>query len=405
MIADFYKSIQKNNSERVLPAKVVKSLNDQLPKGYHYVRNKEGKYIIEPMKGKSSQHFTCSFDRKKNEIPDEINEDQIFEYIYRTQKPIQIDSITISEDGKELGLNDFGRDPITGDRTEILQNIVLYPKPFPPAVPMKFATSDGEIVEIYFRRMPYASMEHVKYENITLTALKMEWLIPEKKPKKELAQGKIKIEAKPYKASTVNDARLSLKILKDCLKSRLKINNTLIRGNITSNTNKLDNGELDGQISLWEKFQNLENILNISFNPSAGLPAEDQTFAAELFYNFLDKKEFIYTQPFTHFSIVIDPVYEKNNQLDELIGKSNVPLSVMEKFEANLMGATFTLYRVNVLIDMIVERIIPDYDRKEAEIYISDAPNAKFKVIKKYYITEEEAFVGMNEISNQYSTR
>lgn len=403
MIADFYKSIKKPETERVLPAKVVKVLNKQLPRGYQYESDGHGHYVVKPSSKKTTQHFTGTVNYEKSGIPKEISQEQLGEYVYRTQKKIFFDDVKIVEDGKTLDFPDIYKDPITGEKTEIAHDFIMLPSPFPPAAPMKFETYDGEKVNIDFIRVPYDSFDYIKFENVSFPALKMTWTIPEREHKAELGPGIINLSATPSKAESVDDAILALKILKSFAIRRLKINDTRMGEDLGSAT-KLKNDQLEDRIKFWSLFKRLEGILNVRFDPGADYPEEDQHFAAELFYNFLDCKDFVYTKPFAHFHIGMNSLIKKEKAFDDIIGMPGLSLSFIGHNKATLMGAEFELYISNVLVDMTLEKIVFDEDKQGAELYISDAGEAPFKMIKRYYVSELEAKEGMNRIYTEYAT-
>ncbi len=404
MKADFYKAIKKTDTERVLPAKVVKVLNKQLPRGYQYVPDGKGHYVVKPSSKKTTQHFTGTVNYEKSGIPKEITQEQLPDYIYRTQKPIYFDNVKITEKGKEMDFPEIYKDPITGEITELAHDFMMFPEPFPELPPMKFETYEGEVVMIQFRRVPCEELQYLKFENSSFPALKMIWTIPEKVNKAALGPGKINISATPSKAETVKDAVLSLKIIKSFAKKKLKINDTIIGIDEKGSASKLDNQELEDRLRLWDAFGRLEQILNVKFNPGADYPEEDQQFAGELFYNFLEGKDFVYTRPFAQFHVGFNNLQKKEQTFKDIIGKPGMSFSFIGKADATLMGAEFPIWQANVLVDMTLDKIVFDDDKQGAEMYISDSPGTLFRMIRRYYRTEEEARDGMDRIYNEYTT-
>lgn len=146
-----------------------------------------------------------------------------------------------------------------------------------------------------------------------------------------------------------------------------------------------------------------DSPVNVKFNPGADYPEEDQQFAAELFYNFLDGKDFVYKKPFTHFHIGLNDLAKKEKTFDAIIGMPGLSLSFIGRNKATLMGAEFELYVSNVLVDMTLDIVIFDEDKQGAELYISDSGKVPFKMIKRYYTSEHDASEGMNRIYNEYA--
>ena len=52
----------------------------------------------------------------------------------------------------------------------------------------------------------------------------------------------------------------------------------------------------------------------------------------------------------------------------------------------------------------ILDKIVLNEDKKGAELYISDAGEIPFKMIKRYYVSKHDAREGMNRIYNEFAT-
>ena len=405
MIADYYKAIQKDETKRVLPAKVVRELNKQLPKGYEYIIDDKGNCIVKPVQGKTEQTITGIINYSRSSIPKKIKQDQVADYAYRTQKKIFLDNVKVIEDGRTIDFNDLNKDPITGKQTEISSDFVLIPEPFPSAIPMTFVTYEGQEVIIYFQRVPYDNMQFIKFENASFPALKMITIVPDKDNQSKTIPASINISVTPSKAETVEDAILSLKILKSFAQRKLKINNTLVGADLSDGrTSKLNNEELDNKLVYWEGVRKIEILFNAHFNPGAEFPDEERKLLDELFFCFLEDKEMIYTKPFEQFHIGINNKNDSDKLTKNIVGKPGLPLLFLSSVSATLLDAKIRFYQASVLVDMTIDKVITDDDGRGANLFIIDAPNTQFKMIRKFYQTEEEAKNGATCILNKYST-
>ena len=405
MIADFYKAIRKDETKRILPVKVVRELNKQLPKGYEYKLDDKGNCVVKPVKGKTEQTITGTINYSKSNIPKRIKQDQVADYVYRTQKRVFLDNVKVVEDGRVIDFNDLYKDPITGKQIQTSSDFVLIPEPFPPAMPMTFVTYEGQEVVIYFQRVPYDNMQFVKYENISFPALQMITTVPDGTNQTKNVPASINIAATPSKAETVEDAILSLKILKSFAQKKLKINDTLIGADLSDGkTPKLNNEELDNRLIYWEGLQKIQTIFNAHFNPGAEFPDEERKLIDELFFCFLEDKEMIYTKPFDKFHIGIKNAQDANIFANNIVGKPGEPLLFLSSVGATLLDAKIMFFQASVLVDMTVDKVTLDDNGEGAYLYIVDAPNTQFKMIRKYYLTEEEAKAGATNILKKYST-
>ena len=405
MIADFYDSFQKAASKRVLPAKVLKEVNKTLPRGYHYERNEEGKYFVAPNKGKTSQHFVGDIDYDHCNIPKEITNDQLFEYMYRTQRAVAFKNVKIVEDGKEISFADMYADPISGTKPEVIGSYYMYPTKFPPAPPLELETSSGQKLQIEISRFPYESMDQVKFGNTSFPALTIEFILPEKENKRgiSLGAGSIHISATPSKAEKVTDAILSLEIIKEFASGTLKINGTPVGKDINGQAAKLNNDDLENKVRFWLAIYKLEKILQVQFDPREDYPEEDRKFTDELFFNFLDKKDLIFIDPFKHFHIGIKGRNDQKTGFEQLIGKPGTSLAYVGNAVCTLLGAKFDLFVANVLVDLILDNVEMDDDGKGAELYFSDAPGTKLKLVKRYYLTNEEALDNLTRMQTEHA--
>ena len=407
MIADFYKILKEKDATAKLPTKVVTEINKSLPKGYVYeFDNESGKYVITPSKKQTPEKYSGTIDRKKNNIPDSIPQDKIAEYMYRTQRVLEVDNLGIIDRKRFISLDELYIDPITGEKPEGYTKCYIYPRPFPKPVPVQFTLSDGVEINIDFQRQPYESMEYLKFTNVSFPGISIEWIIPDKKniEKGKNIAGKISITVDPRKSTSIPDVLLSFKIYKDFMTGMLFINGEKIGKSNSRALTENESMEIEKRISYWEGLEKLEGILNVKFYPNADYPDEDKKFASELIHCFVNHKDLVYSSPFRSFHVAFDAATEKDNNLLKLPDKPTASLAfVGGPGEATLLGARFDICEANVLVDMKVERIIIDDDNRGADIYITDAPGVIYKVIKRYYLTLDEAQANLQRMFEDHT--
>ena len=401
MRADFYKAFRKEESPRILPKKVVTEVNKGLPKGYSYERDKKtGIYYVQPNNKGESQIINGSIDYKKNNIPETIPREQLLEYAYRMQKKIEFDPTEIDDGEKVYSTDDVFKDPITGE-SKGERHYYILPKPFPSPAPVSLQLSDGRSIEVMVQRQPYDKMDQIKLENVSFPSINIIWIIPEKKGD---APGTITISASPKKAETVADVIVSLQIVQEFLSRKLKIDGVLMGKNLSGNPGNIEDEHLAESIVFWSNIEKLEKILQVRFNPQVDLAEDDFRFSSELFKCFIEEQDLVYAKPIKHFHLGIQESSDAIETCDTLTKHPGISLSfVGERPNCTLLGAHFTLYESNVLVDMIVDRVIIDEDKKGIEVFISDAPGASFRVIRRFYLTMDEAQENMQRMFTQHT--
>lgn len=152
--------------------------------------------------------------------------------------------------------------------------------------------------------------------------------------------------------------------------------------------------ELDEeQINKWEKFwrclKKLEELLSVSFTPSADLTQEDALFMEQLEKSLINSDTVSWQHPFDH--LHIQGINMKSGKIEDLIGKGKIEFGFTEgPIDASLMGADFQLYSETWMSGFIITGVEwDDETHTSAEIYIADENNEKWILTRKF-ITENE---------------
>ena len=159
--------------------------------------------------------------------------------------------------------------------------------------------------------------------------------------------------------------------------------------------------QVDDALRYWQTLERLEEVLGVEFNPGVECDEEGLNLLRSLAYSFLGNRDVVIDGPFLHFHIG----FSGEGNVDELsghVGKPVLSLSFVDAIKAELMGATLSVCEANVLVDMTLECIVYDDDGKGAEYYITDAPGASFKVVKRMFHTEREVLDGMGAMYDRH---
>ena len=403
MIGDFYKAFSKSQKSRVLPPQVVEVLDKTLPDGFHYVLNEETQSLIAvPINGNEIPPLSTVIDPVKCGIPQDLSPDLWMDYLYRTQKSVQIETYIQQGDKKYTAFSLY-TDPIRGSETEEQFLQIMMPKEFPEAKPLVFELPNGKSEAIMIRRIPFEDMTHMKFGNVSFPALTIEWVVPDDpelvKSKKE--PGRISVSAFPGKALSVQDAIFALQTFRSFRDGSLRVEGRKI-GKVLDKSPGTDNEQVDKDISFWESALELEKLLHVQFQPGAEFPEEDRIFFSELLACLRDRKELTYKSPFSKFHIGID---KKNNEipLESLEGPNANALTFYREYpECTLLGSQFAIFETTMMLDVIISKVVKDEEGNGAEIYIRE--NSPWTLVKKYALTEKEAENNTDLIFRKYAT-
>lgn len=280
MIGDFYKAFSKSQKSRVLPPQVVQELDKTLPEGFHYVLNEETQRLIAaPINENEIPPLSTVIDPVKCGKPESLRPDQWMDYLYRTQKPIQIETF-IQQGNKKYTAFSLYMDPIRDPESEEQFLQIMMPNEFPEAKPLVFELPNGMSEAIMIRHVPFEDMTHMKFGNVSFPALTIEWVVPDDpelvNSKKEPAR--ISVSAFPSKASSVKDAVFALQAFRAFKDGSLRVEGRKI-GKVLDKSPGTDNEQVDKDILFWESALELEKMRHVQFQPGADFPEKDRIFS------------------------------------------------------------------------------------------------------------------------------
>lgn len=90
-------------------------------------------------------------------------------------------------------------------------------------------------------------------------------------------------------------------------------------------------------------------------------------------------------------------------ELERHVGKPGLSLSFVNAAHARVMGAEFDFYEASVLMDMTLERLVYDDDCAGVTLFVADAPDVPFKVVKRCFLTEDDACDGMSAMLKKHA--
>lgn len=388
MFIDFDKVFFNENNSSQVPEEVLEVLTDKLPKGFKYEIINEGVLALKPTTD------GIKVDGIKIDITDPVFEgfvpNDIFEaieYLYRSQRNLEInlkDEDGLFINGEFFSKSDLIKMPLVESKSE--HRISIIPPPFEPPFELRLETE--EITKIFsVQRLPLNDMNKVKFASIDEGSFKISYIIDEKK-----MNFKFNFKIQFDKIISTLDMLNALKLYYGCLTNNFKINGHKLNNN---NFNVEEAKSVKKNIDLWEKIIELENKLNVKFDPNFGLEQEDVLIIEKLYRSFIENK------PFKEFVTLNDFSMNKvdsQEQLQEVLGKEGIVFNLTNDVEIKILGAKLKFYMLTYLFDLVVNNIEIENDIIKL---ITVAPKGKktYQSVK-FYINESE--MHMDEVSKEF---
>lgn len=216
------------DEQRKVPDKVIEELNLNLPKGYTYkLDEKLNQLIIVPVNDGVPKKMYIKLNLKEMDLPAHLKANQLFDYLYRTQRSVEVSEGSIADDEKTLDFTDMMKDPITGKKPKGLHKFVIAPEPFPEPQPITISTVDDRKVVLKMKRVPFDSLDSIKIVNDNFPALSLRLIITEgiKDQDNSLA---LSVSVTPSRAESIDDALTALSIFEGFVKGSLRIDDVQI---------------------------------------------------------------------------------------------------------------------------------------------------------------------------------
>ncbi len=377
MTGDF-DSIFKNNKQSIPSDEVMEALKKSIPHNFTIIEDKDKGPILVPI---ADEHMEMSvtFVKEDMEILKNVPRDKWYTYLYRMQKEIRIEKVSVGDSEKKVDAAHLGQNPLKDNR---FIGAMMRTKPFPPPIPFKYETVEGDELEIKMQQVVYDSWSVSKFENVNYLGLSMEIFIDDD----NIENSKMTFSFRPHNAESVEEAVKETHFIKGAYQGTLMSDGVVIGGTNAEST--IDMDSIVSSIEFWEGAYALQNKLGISFDPAADFPMEDARVFTELVQTMIYGKDIKWEHPYDHFHV--GKIVSKE-LMDNIIGKDDVKYTFIgddEKYR--LLGAEFTVFPVYEMKDFIVTKIEWDDDEDSAaEIHIEDVENKKWILVKKYMTLKE----------------
>lgn len=291
MYSDFDK-IFKEKENLKMPESIVSAINSikDLPKGYKYV-NKDNICMLEPVSSeyeKDVQYKANVLIDKKildalGNAPKEL--EYIFEYLYRTQTPVEVEDFKLLVNGKsyDMKASQFNTDELKNGK-----KVLLVPQKFLPAKEIPIQIIGGKKFKISFSRKPYNSMDTMLFSNDDFKSLDIKLYFHENDNNDEKFDVDINIDLNIDEAKSVDMLIDSLELYKAFMTANIIIGDSKMPELNNSNYNK---EWINSGIEIWNKVKRLEQLFDFKFNPSKDLNEDEYTQLLDLYDALVEKKK------------------------------------------------------------------------------------------------------------------
>lgn len=386
MYSDFDK-IFKEKENLKMPESIVSAINSikDLPKGYKYV-NKDNICMLEPVSSeyeKDVQYKANVLIDKKildalGNAPKEL--EYIFEYLYRTQTPVEVKDFKLLVNGKsyDMKASQFNTDELKNGK-----KVLLVPQKFLPAKEIPIQIIGGKKFKISFSRKPYNSMDTMLFSNDDFKSLDIKLYFHENDNNDEKFDVDINIDLNIDEAKSVDMLIDSLELYKAFMTANIIIGDSKMPELNNSNYNK---EWINSGIEIWNKVKRLEQLFDFKFNPSKDLNEDEYTQLLDLYDALVEKKEIIHYDCVQNFTAQVT----KTVNLEEMLNKPGMNIEFFENKTYNLLGQAFEVFSFTRISNYIITSI----DQIENEVIkfnIKAENDKKIKLQQMYFLTQDEA--------------
>lgn len=356
MFASFDKAFNKNKSLDKIPEPIIKALSKRLPSGFKYVQIDKDTCGVMP-EGED-MNFTFNFTRE-NEF-DAKTPEELMEYLYRTQKQLEVHSKKVKVNGQEFDINDFIKQPLNNTRfDEENFSVIIKPQKFPE--PFEILIGDGGKVSINVKvqREPYANLTKALFKSIDMESLKFTYLIDEMDKSM-----KIDLKMNLDKAKSVNEMIVVAKIYNSFKSGKIKIGNIIFNGSVKM---KSDYSNIDEFIEFWEKVVKLSDELKILFEPKDIISREEVKTVNSMYESLVEHSDFeerVKTN-------VLTMTFNNKMESNELLYKDEMLLQFIEYREWIVLEQKIRLWCVTTLSEFKIEDIL-EVDETEFKVEVDE---------------------------------
>lgn len=289
MFVDFNKVFSKTpQTELKIPQALIDQLSAKLPDGLIYVVDSNNNLTISH-DGKNDLKYTISgmtlepTDQQNEILGGNCSFDDIMNLSYNSQQPVPVrfkngKYVTINE--TDISIEQLSYNPFNPYEL-IIDSTYIYPSPFPPAFTIQIGSQNTQI-ELSIHRIPNNSLGTMAFESDNSKCLSIVYYL---NPDEHYFSMTMNITIS--KAKTVKEIIDAIEVYNAFLEGKGYIFSSLIDTRLeTANASRYD----DKALEFWKKVKELEDKLNVSFDPHGSeLEFKDICDIEEIYQNIINK--------------------------------------------------------------------------------------------------------------------
>lgn len=387
---DNFKKDRKENTD--IPDEVIETLNFDLPKQFTYKEIGAGMCAIIPV---NSNELNFKMGIKFPEIPKEIqkeikNFDDMYEYLYRTQKSCEIETdgegnITINN--QKIPLENLVIDVLENNKVEKWSMI---PLSFPE--PVKINIKAGNITrEFTLARQPYESMDITYLKSVEEKPLGIQMFIKEKENRKNVSIN-IKINMSIDELKSVEEIVEVCDFYKNFLTGKIMLGTSEIKS--LKNLEYKNKAYIDEKVSFWNKVLELEKILDKNFDATK-LKPEDYNKVQRMYKSLVEKKPFKIPNKVNSMKLDNMESYEKAL---ELVGKT-MAFEVTREESIKIMNRKIKIYILERVYNYTIKEVA--LENEIVRVFLEEIEDKSF-VTQKYFLSEKNVSEELGKFREYY---
>lgn len=378
MFANFKEAFKKDKEDKeeiVVPKDILDYLTSKLPEDFKYTKGPKGSAVL-----------TTTNDRKmkvevsiKPKFPynDELKTtDDIMEYAYRTQQEIPLDGSKLTINGVKFEFKDLISYPLDPDQE--VQDFVIAPSPFPPAVAITLQAGEVD-KQVMVERKPYADMHKRLYGSVQDESFTISYVLNE-----STGMVKFSFNIDINKAKSIKEIVESITLYDAFQNGSIRISDFPLP---KADKSDIDSRENQESLNFWKKVYALEKKLGVTFIPEMPLSQEDAQWFSKLHRSLIEEEPFKLYGSIDKFSSTEAHVFKKAIEED----RRKLTITFIEESKLTIFGVNLTLYGAIGLFNFVMKNVVDTQSKNAADVYIEPADDKGIYTSTRYFLNLDEA--------------
>lgn len=383
--------VRKPQFNTKTPESIISLLNEELPKQFHYVEASNGMCILKGDKG-----LNITIARNNIVLPDsakillknadESSVNEILSYAYNSQTPLEIipdEDGCLNVNDERISIDQLIRDP-WGNIEFRSGHLFLSPPEFTPFFVQ--VEGNGYSMEIEMKRMTVHSLDEIKIESVSKSALRIFCTL-------DSTMEKMKFNINTAPTHSVQDVLASKNIYNAFLSGK----GTLCGYTLESQCDNQVQLIPDEVLSFWNELSELEGMLPENFDAMEKLDFDDILLVHKLYRSLIQKKPF--RTNLTSFSLSGEGEFNRTELVDT---EKDYLFEYTEGVEAKLLGVDLQLYSLTDIIGGVPYDVkLPDKNASgDFSIVFTPKDEGKMYASTQYFLNEKQLEERKNDKSH-----